>query len=222
MASPASAAAVDMFKGQAERAAAALMRATRAAKKAASATQGADDSLPSRPIDWQGMSASAWKRFGALSAFRMRNSGTVLFTEGRDVVREATVDGRDRIMVQLLGVAADVVTPVSVEQLLVNSDGVLPGVLSFDGRRGAAVPHLHVQGQTDMPATITPHRDKPVAGGGTVNEQGRLAGLAPPGRHGSVRAALGAATEADGDGGALRLDDGGGSEAPDGDVHVAS
>eukprot|EP00965_Chrysotila_dentata_P153394 5070307-Pleurochrysis_carterae.AAC.1 len=41
-----------------------------------------------------------------------------------------------------------------------DSDGVLQGVLSYDQRRGGAVPHLRVG---TLPATISPCRGKPLA-----------------------------------------------------------
>eukprot|EP00965_Chrysotila_dentata_P092872 3066974-Pleurochrysis_carterae.AAC.1 len=61
-----------MFQGEAARATAALQRATKTARRAAQAGRGLEDSAPPRPVDWENLSASAWKRYGALSAFRMK------------------------------------------------------------------------------------------------------------------------------------------------------
>eukprot|EP00965_Chrysotila_dentata_P059987 1989658-Pleurochrysis_carterae.AAC.3 len=84
---------------------AALQQATSTAKRAVHIGRGADDAAPARPVDWASLSASAWKRHGALPAFQtMKGTGTVYFTAGRDVVREAVVDeSRGTIKVTVVG-----------------------------------------------------------------------------------------------------------------------
>eukprot|EP00965_Chrysotila_dentata_P121493 4016635-Pleurochrysis_carterae.AAC.1 len=86
MATPPSAVAAEMFQGEAARATAALQRAIRAAMRATQVGRGLDDPAPPKPVDRENLSASAWKHHGALSAFRMKGTGTVYFTAGRDVV----------------------------------------------------------------------------------------------------------------------------------------
>eukprot|EP00965_Chrysotila_dentata_P029809 991131-Pleurochrysis_carterae.AAC.1 len=75
----------------------------------------------------------------------MKGTGTVYFTAGRDVVRETMIEGTNTLVVQLLEIADDAVVQLPVQQLLMASDGVLQGVLSYDQRRGGAAPHLRVE-----------------------------------------------------------------------------
>eukprot|EP00965_Chrysotila_dentata_P120286 3977403-Pleurochrysis_carterae.AAC.2 len=51
----------------------------------------------------------------------MKGTSTVYFTAGRDVVRQATVDGATTT--QLMEIAGDAVVQFSVQQLLMASDG---------------------------------------------------------------------------------------------------
>eukprot|EP00965_Chrysotila_dentata_P176497 5827904-Pleurochrysis_carterae.AAC.1 len=85
MASPAGTHSTKMFTGGARHATAELVRATRAAKRAAGAVKGAEAMPTPEAVDWYHLNANAWKRCGAMSVFRMRGSGTALFTGGRDV-----------------------------------------------------------------------------------------------------------------------------------------
>eukprot|EP00965_Chrysotila_dentata_P036875 1227320-Pleurochrysis_carterae.AAC.1 len=104
-----------MFQSEAAAATAALQRATRTARRAAQAERGTDGPAPPRPVDWETLSASVWKRHGALSAFRMKGTGTIYFTAGRDVVREATVDGTTTTLVQLMEIAEDAIIQLPVQ-----------------------------------------------------------------------------------------------------------
>eukprot|EP00965_Chrysotila_dentata_P151623 5011252-Pleurochrysis_carterae.AAC.1 len=90
----------------------------------------------------------------------MKGTGTVYFTAGQDVVREATVDGATTTLVQLMEIAEDAIIQLPVQQLLMASDGVLQGVLSYDQRRGAAAPHMRLG---SLPAALSPCRGKPLA-----------------------------------------------------------
>eukprot|EP00965_Chrysotila_dentata_P063571 2106296-Pleurochrysis_carterae.AAC.1 len=60
-------------------------------------------------------------------------------------------------MVQLHDAEGGDVLPLSVEQLLQESDGVLQGVLTYDRRRGEAAPALRVQ---QLQARLSPSRGK--------------------------------------------------------------
>eukprot|EP00965_Chrysotila_dentata_P091041 3005956-Pleurochrysis_carterae.AAC.1 len=97
MASPASGRATEMFKCEAAKATAALLQAVRTGKRASGTTRSVEETVQAKPVDWVGQNASAWKRYGMLTAFRMRGEGGVLFTAGRDVVRETEVDGRRQL-----------------------------------------------------------------------------------------------------------------------------
>eukprot|EP00965_Chrysotila_dentata_P118533 3918871-Pleurochrysis_carterae.AAC.1 len=77
-----------MFQGGAAQAAAALLRAVRAAKRAAGGTRSVEETIQAKQVDWASLNASAWKRLGVLTVFRMKSSGAVFFTAGRDIVRE--------------------------------------------------------------------------------------------------------------------------------------
>eukprot|EP00965_Chrysotila_dentata_P230375 6197738-Pleurochrysis_carterae.AAC.1 len=57
-------------------------------------------------------------------------------------------------------IADDAMVQLPVQQLLMASDGMLQGVLSYDQRRGGAVPHLRVG---TLPATVSPCRGQPLA-----------------------------------------------------------
>eukprot|EP00965_Chrysotila_dentata_P174645 5765726-Pleurochrysis_carterae.AAC.2 len=131
MASPPSEQASELFTGGAAQAATTLLRATRAAKRTLLATRGTTDNAQLKPLNFLSLNSSAWKRNGILSAFRMMG-GPVLFTMGRDVVRKADVDGRRQLMVQLMKTTDGDPMPLPVERLLLESDGVLAGVLSYD------------------------------------------------------------------------------------------
>eukprot|EP00965_Chrysotila_dentata_P017581 584031-Pleurochrysis_carterae.AAC.2 len=82
MATPPSAAAAEMFQGEAARATAALQRATKAARRAAKAGRDLEDLARPKPDDTESPSANAWKRYGALSAFRMKGKGRYTLRRG--------------------------------------------------------------------------------------------------------------------------------------------
>eukprot|EP00965_Chrysotila_dentata_P107794 3560518-Pleurochrysis_carterae.AAC.1 len=72
----------------------------------------------------------------------MQASGVVIFTAGRDVVKPDTAGRGGGLIVQLHDAEGGDVLPLSVAQLLAESDGVLQGVLTYDRRRGEAAPAL--------------------------------------------------------------------------------
>eukprot|EP00965_Chrysotila_dentata_P049073 1627846-Pleurochrysis_carterae.AAC.1 len=76
------------FNAGAARAAAALSGNARAAKRALSATK-ADELSQVATVEWAGLDIKGWAKHGALSAFKLKGSGLVLYTAGRDFVRPA-------------------------------------------------------------------------------------------------------------------------------------
>eukprot|EP00965_Chrysotila_dentata_P029033 965260-Pleurochrysis_carterae.AAC.1 len=89
--------ASEKFKGGAAHAAAELGRAVRSAKRAWSARRADRPTAQQGPIDWAGMDLKGWGKVGALSAFRMKVTGQVMFTAGRDVVRPGAGADEGRI-----------------------------------------------------------------------------------------------------------------------------
>eukprot|EP00965_Chrysotila_dentata_P032861 1095530-Pleurochrysis_carterae.AAC.1 len=219
MVSPASTHATEMFTGDARHAAAELLRPTRAAKRVAGTLRGSDTSSAPKLIDWKSLSASTWKRYGAMSIVRTKGNGmTLVFTAGRDVAREAVIEGENEIMVQLMEIEEEVM-PLAADQLLMSSDGVLAGVLTINQRKSAAAPNLQMGPPSCVDLTV--QRQATVAGGCTLHPQGRPAG-APFARlrHGRARLAVGAAASTARGAGAARCAVKGNNEA-DGVCFVA-
>eukprot|EP00965_Chrysotila_dentata_P145173 4794595-Pleurochrysis_carterae.AAC.1 len=71
-----------------------MERAVRAAKRAAGGTTESTNIQPP-PVQWAALSLSEWKKVGALSMFRLKAGGRVLFTPARDVAR-ADIDSQGR------------------------------------------------------------------------------------------------------------------------------
>eukprot|EP00965_Chrysotila_dentata_P144954 4786585-Pleurochrysis_carterae.AAC.1 len=63
------------------------------------------------------MDLKGWGKVGALSAFKMKDTGQVMFTAGRDFVRPGVGADEGRIFVQLLDAGSADALPLSVEQL---------------------------------------------------------------------------------------------------------
>eukprot|EP00965_Chrysotila_dentata_P180590 5961772-Pleurochrysis_carterae.AAC.1 len=143
--------ASEKFNAGAARAAAALSGAARAARRALGATK-ADGSYQVAAVDWASLDIKGWAKHGALSAFKLKGSGLVLYTGGRDFVRPAVGEDEGKILIKLCDGGGDTI-PLTADKLLEQSDGAMAGVLYHDGRRGAAVPSLRAHG-TD--ATLSP------------------------------------------------------------------
>eukprot|EP00965_Chrysotila_dentata_P001877 61961-Pleurochrysis_carterae.AAC.1 len=73
----------ETFDEGAARAAAALGSAARAARRALGATK-TDGSPQVAAVDWAALDIKGWAKHGALSAFKLKGSGLVLYTGGRD------------------------------------------------------------------------------------------------------------------------------------------
>eukprot|EP00965_Chrysotila_dentata_P129795 4290849-Pleurochrysis_carterae.AAC.1 len=78
-----------------------LGRAVRSARRALGSAASQEPAQPAH-VPWAELGLAGWKKFGALSLFRMRVGGAVLFTEARDVARPGTgADGDEQILVQV-------------------------------------------------------------------------------------------------------------------------
>eukprot|EP00965_Chrysotila_dentata_P079500 2621862-Pleurochrysis_carterae.AAC.1 len=89
----------------------------------------------------------------------MQGSGHVWFTEGRSVARHSTTEDVPGLVVDLYEKAGGEATPTPVTSLVAGSDASLPGVLTFDKRKGTAAAGLRVRGLT---AVLSPRADAPV------------------------------------------------------------
>eukprot|EP00965_Chrysotila_dentata_P199896 6179652-Pleurochrysis_carterae.AAC.6 len=144
--------ASEKFNAGAARAATALSGAARAARRALGATK-ADGLSQVAAVDWAGFDIKGWSKHGALSAFKLKGSGLMLYTAGRDFVRPAVGEVEGKILVKLCDGGGDTI-PLTADKLLEQkrwSDG-RSAVPRRAARRGGAV------------AAGSRHRRQPVAG----------------------------------------------------------
>eukprot|EP00965_Chrysotila_dentata_P048411 1605946-Pleurochrysis_carterae.AAC.1 len=119
MAGPACTGASDCFTGDARQAQGLLARAVRQASRPAEPQRGPLSSTNQpRPFPWSTLNEAGWNLQRALSAFKMRESGAVWFTGGRNVAQYRT-DGRsEELHVNIFEVAGGEPVSANVGQLL--------------------------------------------------------------------------------------------------------
>eukprot|EP00965_Chrysotila_dentata_P018715 622968-Pleurochrysis_carterae.AAC.1 len=152
MAEPTRATGSELSQATAEGAGPELSRAARAASRAAEAARAPSGSIQPAAVAWADLDLAGWRKKSALSLFKLQ-SGEVRFTAGRAVARPLATPSGDSVEVQLVAVAGEPAVWTPVQGLVSASDAALAGVLSWDGRRGAAVPGLRVH---TRPATLSP------------------------------------------------------------------
>eukprot|EP00965_Chrysotila_dentata_P124599 4118067-Pleurochrysis_carterae.AAC.1 len=165
-----SAPSATVSQGAASAALAGLAKAARAAERARDVALAQESSVQPNPVDFYSLDLQGWKRHAMLTMFRGKDGG-VRFTDGRAfATRRSTEKGG--VDITLYENWQGPPTCVRAEQLISDSDGVLPGVLMIGPRKGAYVPSLRAYG---VAAFISPHADHPL----TAAVELRVAGGQP-------------------------------------------